>query len=155
MRPAARYNLGPTKGTFMFAPLLAFVLASAQAVPAPAPDPAVLERYESAMRCAGVMGAKSALFAFNGDEEAKTRVDRNGRGFLTAATRFAQPLGLTREQLAEAFTASTGRALTPITSTRVQADTDAAVARLNADHDACILLARSWVAAASGTSAVP
>lgn len=155
MRLAARDSLGPTKGTYMFAPLLAFVLASAQAAPAPAPAATLQERYESAMRCAGVMGAKSALFAFNGDEDAKNRVDRNGRGFLTAATRFAQPLGLTREQLAEAFTASTAQALSPITRTRVQAETDAAVAQLNADHDACILLARSWVAAASGTSAVP
>lgn len=148
-----RDNLGRFKGMPMSALLLAFALASAQA--APAPDPVVLERYESAMRCAGVMGAKSALFAFNGDEEAKTRVDRNGRGFLTAATRFAQPLGLTREQLAEAFTVSTTQALSPITQSHVQAETDAAVARLNVDHDACILLARSWVAAASGTSAVP
>lgn len=139
----------------MFAPLLAFVLASAQAAPAPAPDPAVVERYESAMRCAGVMGAKSALLAFNGDEEAKARVDRNGRGFLTAATRFAQPLGLTREQMAEAFTTSTAQALRTVTETRDQAATDAAVARLNGDHDACILLARGWVAAASGTSSVP
>lgn len=143
----------------MFASLLAFALASAQATPAPAlaPSPAAVERYESAMRCAGVMGAKSALLAFNGDEEAKTRVDRNGRGFLTAATRFAVPLALTQQQLAEAFTASTEQALGSVTATHDQAATDAAVAQLNEDYNACILLARSWVAAAtaSGTSSAP
>ncbi|KQY96684.1 hypothetical protein [Brevundimonas sp. Root1423] len=137
----------------MFAPLLAFALAAVQAAPAPPAD--TLESYESAMRCAGVMGAKSALFAFNREEEAKARVDRNGRGFVTVATRLAQPLGLTREQLAAAFTASTERALGPITRSRAQPETDAAVAQLNAEHDACILLARSWVAEASGTSSAP
>lgn len=153
MHPSARDKLEPIKGNLMFAPLLALAFAAVQAAPAPPAD--TQERYESAMRCAGVMGAKSALFAFNGEEEAKTRVDRNGRGFVTVAARLAQPLGLTREQMAQSFTASTERALGPITRSSVQAETDAAVAQLNADHDACILLARSWVAEASGTSSAP
>ncbi|GLS00014.1 hypothetical protein GCM10007859_00170 [Brevundimonas denitrificans] len=139
----------------MFAPLLAFalVLAPTQDAPPPsAPVPPTAERYEQAMRCAGVMAAMSSLHAFTGDTEAKTRSDRNGRGFITAATGYAQPLGLTEQQLSEAFAASTGRALGAITRTPDQAAADAAVAGLNADHDACIALARSWVAEANGTS---
>lgn len=139
----------------MFVPLLAFalVLASAQdAPPPPAPVPPTAERYEQAMRCAGVMAATSSLHAFTGDTEAKSRSDRNGRGFITAAIGYAQPLGLTEQQLSEAFAASTSRALGAITRTRDQAEADAAVTALNADHDACIALARGWVAEANAAS---
>ena len=137
----------------MFVPFLAFslVLASAQDVAAPAPV-ARPERYESAMRCAGVMAATSALHAFTGNTEAKARSDRNGRGFITAATVFAQPLGLTQDQLSEAFSASTARALGSITQNPDQTAADAAIDQLNADHNACLDMARAWLAEANGTS---
>ena len=137
----------------MFVPLLAFslVLASAEDVAAPAPVGRP-ERYENAMRCAGVMAATSALHAFTGNAEAQARSDRNGRGFITAAAVFAQPLGLTQEQLAEAFSASTARALGSITGNQDQAAADAAIDQLNADHNACLDMARAWVAEANGTS---
>ncbi|MBU1540712.1 MAG: hypothetical protein KKC29_14445 [Alphaproteobacteria bacterium] len=137
----------------MFALLLAFALVAIpgqDAPPAPAQDTS--ERYGQAMRCAGVMAAVSSLHAFNGNAEAKSRTDRNGRGFITAATGYAQPLGLTEAQLAEAFAASTGQAIGSITQTRDQAATDAAIDQLNADHDACLRLAQGWVAEANGTS---
>ncbi|WP_439478050.1 hypothetical protein [Brevundimonas sp.] len=139
----------------MFAPLLAFAffLASAQDTPPPsAPAPATSERYEQAMNCAGVMAATSSLHAFNGNAEAQASSDRNGRGFISAATLFAQPLGLTEAQLAEAFAASTGRALGSITRSGDQAAADAAIGRLNADHDACLRLVQAWMAESNGTS---
>jgi len=140
----------------MLVPLIAFTLMSVSlqdaAAPAPAPAPATAERYEQAMRCAGVMAATSSLHAFTGNTERKASSDRNGRGFITAATRFAQPLGLTQQQLSDAFAASTARALGTITQTRDQAAADAAIDQLNADHDACLMLARAWVAEANGTS---
>lgn len=137
----------------MFALLLAFALVAIpgqDAPPAPAQDTS--ERYGQAMRCAGVMAAVSSLHAFNGNAEAKSRTDRNGRGFITAATGYAQPLGLSEEQLAADFAASTGAALGAITGTRDQAATDAAIDRLNADHDACLALVQRWLAEANGTS---
>lgn len=152
MRLPTADRLAVTKGTTMFAPLLAFALVLASTQDASAPVPASSGRYEQAMRCAGVMAAMSSLNAFTGNTEGKTRADRNGRGFITAATSFAQPLGLTQQQLSEAFTASTVRALGAITQTRDQAAADTALAQLDADHDACILLARGWVAEANGTS---
>lgn len=137
----------------MFAPLLAFALVLIPGQDAsPTPPLDTSERYGQAMRCAGVMAAISSLHAFNGNAEAKTRSDRNGRGFITAATGYAQPLGLTEEQLAEAFAASTGRALGSITRTYDQTAADAAIDQLYVDHDACILLARGWVAEANGIS---
>ena len=154
-RLAGADRLAAIKGTAMFVSLLGLTLvlvAAQDAPPAAAPAPVLSERYEQAMRCAGVMAATSSLHAFNGDTEGKTRSDRNGRGFVTAATGYAQPLGLTEQQLTEAFAASTGRALGPITQTRDQAAADAAIDRLNADYDACVLLARAWVAETSGTS---
>jgi hypothetical protein len=139
----------------MFATLLAaaVVLASAQdAAPQAAPSPATSERYEQAMSCAGVMAATSSLNAFTGNAEAKASSDRNGRGFIAAATLFAQPLGLTEAQLSEAFTASTSRALGSITRNSDQAAADAAIDRLNAEHDACLRLVQRWMAESSGTS---
>ncbi len=153
MRLPAADRLAGTQGTIMFVPLLAFalVLASSQDVAAPAPVPRP-ERYENAMRCAGVMAATSALHAFTGNTEAKSRSDRNGRGFITAATVFAQPLGLTQEQLAEAFSASTARALGSVTRNPDQAAADAAIDQLNAEHNACLDMARAWLAEANGIS---
>ena len=153
MRIPAADRLAGTKRIIMFVPLLAFslVLASSQEVAAPAPV-ARPERYDNAMRCAGVMAATSSLHAFTGNTEAQARSDRNGRGFITAATVFAQPLGLTQEQLSEAFAASTARALGSITRNLDQAAADAAIDQLNAEHDACIAMARAWVAEANGTS---
>ena len=139
----------------MFAPLLAiaFVLAPAQdAAPPVAPSPATSERYEQAMNCAGVMAATSSLHAFTGNTEAQASSDRNGRGFITAATLFAQPLGLTEAQLSEAFAASTSRALGSITRNPDQAAADAAIDQLNAEHDACLRLVQRWMAEANGTS---
>lgn len=155
MRQAATGRLALIQGTIMFLPLLGFALIFAstqEGSPVPAPVPVPSERYEQAMRCAGVMAATSSLHAFAGNTEGKARADRNGRGFITAATGYAQPLGLTEQQLAEAFAASTGRALGSITQTRDQAAADAAIDQLNADHDACLLLARGWVAEANGIS---
>ncbi len=139
----------------MFATLLAaaVVLASAQdAAPPAAPSPATSERYEQAMNCAGVMAATSSLHAFTGNAEAKASSDRNGRGFIAAATLFAQPLGLTEAQLSEAFTASTSRALGSVTRNSDQATADAAIDRLNAEHDACLRLVQRWMAESNGTS---
>jgi hypothetical protein len=139
----------------MFATLLAaaVVLASAQdAAPPAAPSPATSERYEQAMNCAGVMAATSSLHAFTGNAEAKASSDRNGRGFIAAATLFAQPLGLTEAQLSEAFTASTSRALGSITRNSDQTTADAAIDRLNAEHDACLRLVQRWMAESNGTS---
>ena len=139
----------------MFATLLAaaVVLASAQAAaPQAAPSPATSERYEQAMNCAGVMAATSSLHAFTGNAEAKASSDRNGRGFIAAATLFAQPLGLTEAQLSEAFTASTSRALGSITRNSDQTTADAAIDRLNAEHDACLRLVQRWMAESNGTS---
>ena len=139
----------------MFATLLAaaVVLVSAQeAAPPAGPSPATSERYEQAMNCAGVMAATSSLHAFTGNAAAKASSDRNGRGFIAAATLFAQPLGLTEAQLSEAFTASTSRALGKITRNTDQAATDAAIDQLNADHDACLRLVQAWMAEPSGTS---
>ncbi len=140
----------------MYLPLLAlaFVLAPMQDAPAPvpAPFPDQQARYDSAMRCAGVMAATSSLHAFTGNTEGKRRSDQNGRGFITAATGYAQPLGLSEERLAADFAASTGAALGAITGTRDQAATDAAIDRLNADHDACLALVQRWLAEANGTS---
>jgi hypothetical protein len=137
----------------MFLSLVAFsfVLASPQNAATPAPV-GRSERYEDAMRCAGVMAATSSLHAFTGNTEARSRSDRNGRGFITAATVFAQPLGLTQEQLAEAFAASTARALDSITRTPDQAATAASIDRLNTEHNACLDIARAWLAEANGTS---
>ena len=146
-------RLAATKETFMFVSLLAFSFAlaapqdAAPSAPVGRPD-----RYESAMRCAGVMAAMSSLHAFTGDTEAKARSDRNGRGFITAASVFAQPLGLTQEQLSEAFAASTARALGPITRNPDQAAADAAIQQLNVEHGACLDTARAWLAEANGTS---
>lgn len=139
----------------MFATLLAaaVVLASVQdAAPPAAPSPATSERYEQAMNCAGVMAATSSLHAFTGNAEAKASSDRNGRGFIAAATLFAQPLGLTEAQLSEAFTASTSRALGSITRNSDQTTADAAIDRLNAEHDACLRLVQRWMAESNGTS---
>lgn len=139
----------------MFAPLLAiaFVLAPSQdAAPQAAPSPPTSERYEQAMSCAGVMAATSSLHAFTGNAEAQASSDRNGRGFIAAATLFAQPLGLTEAQLSEAFSASTARALGAVTRNTDQAAADAAIDRLNADHDACLRLVQRWMAEANGTS---
>lgn len=139
----------------MFATLLAaaVVLASAQDAASPAaPSPATSERYEQAMNCAGVMAATSSLHAFTGNAEAKASSDRNGRGFIAAATLFAQPLGLTEAQLSEAFTASTSRALGSITRNSDQTTADAAIDRLNAEHDACLRLVQRWMAESNGTS---
>lgn len=135
----------------MFVPLLAlaFALASVQDPVAPAPVQPPTVRYDQAMRCAGIMAATSSLHAFTGNTEAKARSDRNGRAFITAATRFAQPLELTQPQLSEAFSASTARALSAITRTPDQAAADAAIDQLNADHEACIALARGWVTEAN------
>lgn len=136
----------------MFVPLLASaaLLAAAQTPAAPQAS----ERFDSAMRCAGVMAATSSLHAFTGNTEGKARSDRNGRGFITAATRFAQPLGLTEEQLSSAFSASTSQALAPILQAgEDRTAADAAIDRLNSDHDACIALARGWVAEAAPTPA--
>ncbi|MDQ3125530.1 MAG: hypothetical protein M3Q74_07975 [Pseudomonadota bacterium] len=132
---------------------LALLLAPGQVAPpttgaAPVPS----ERYEQSMRCAGIMAATSSLHAFTGNTEAKNGSDRNGRGFITVATRFAQPLGLTEQQLSEAFTASTSRALGSITRVAAdQAAADAAIEQLNADHDACLVLVQGWVAEANAT----
>ncbi len=139
----------------MFATLLAaaVVLASGQDAASPAaPSPATSERYEQAMNCAGVMAATSSLHAFTGNAEAKASSDRNGRGFIAAATLFAQPLGLTEAQLSEAFTASTSRALGSITRNSDQTTADAAIDRLNAEHDACLRLVQRWMAESNGTS---
>ena len=155
MRVSAADRLRAVKGTTMFAPLLAiaFVLAPAQdAAPPVAPSPATSERYEQAMNCAGVMAATSSLHAFTGNTEAQASSDRNGRGFITAATLFAQPLGLTEAQLSEAFAASTSRALGSITRNPDQAAADAAIDQLNAEHDACLRLVQRWMAEANGTS---
>jgi len=135
----------------MFASLLAtaFVLAAAQDA---APAPVSSERYEQAMSCAGVMAATSSLHAFSGNAEAQASSDRNGRGFIAAATLFAQPLGLSESQLSSAFAASTSRALGSITRNPDQAATAAAIDRLNADHDACLRLVQRWMAEANGTS---
>ena len=153
MRRPAADRLAGTKRIIIFVPLLAFalVLASSQDVAAPAPV-ARPERYENAMRCAGVMAATSSLHAFTGNTEAQSRSDRNGRGFITAASVFAQPLGLTQEQLSEAFAASTARALGSITGNPDQAAADAAIDQLNAEHNACLDMARAWLAEANGTS---
>jgi hypothetical protein len=139
----------------MFATLLAstVVLASAQeAAPPAAPSPATSERYEQAMNCAGVMAATSSLNAFTGNTVAQASSDRNGRGFIAAATLFAQPLGLTEAQLSAAFTASTSRALGSITRNSDQAAADAAIDRLNAEHNACLRLVQRWMAESNGTS---
>ena len=138
----------------MFATLLAatVVLASAQEAPPAAPAPATSERYEQAMNCAGVMAATSSLNAFTGNTAAQASSDRNGRGFIAAATLFAQPLGLTEAQLSAAFTASTSRALGSITRNSDQAAADAAIDRLNAEHDACLRLVQRWMAESNGTS---
>lgn len=140
----------------MYLPFLALALALAPMQDSPAPVPAPLPdqqaRYDSAMRCAGVMAAMSSLHAFTGNTEGKRKTDQNGRGFITAATGYAQPLGLTQEQLSAAFTASTANALGAITATRDQAATDAAIDRLNADHDACLALVRGWLAETNGIS---
>ncbi len=136
----------------MFVPLLALAFALTPSQDAATPAPVSPDLYEQAMRCAGVMAATSSLHAFTGNTEGKRRSDRNGRGFITAATGFAQPLGLTQQQLSDAFAASTAQALGPITQTQDQAVADAAIDQLNADHDACLLMARDWVAAANGTS---
>lgn len=155
MRGSAADRLRAVKGTTMFAPLLAiaFGLASAQdAAPPVAPSPATSERYEQAMNCAGVMAATSSLHAFTGNTEAKASSDRNGRGFIAAASLFAQPLGLTEAQLSEAFAASTARALGAITRNPDQAAADAAIDQLNADHDACLRLVQRWMAESNGTS---
>lgn len=155
MRGSAADRLRAVKGTTMFAPLLAiaFVLAPAQdAAPPVAPSPATSERYEQAMNCAGVMAATSSLHAFTGNAEAQASSDRNGRGFIAAATLFAQPLGLTETQLSEAFGASTTRALGAITRNTDQAAADAAIDQLNADHDACLRLVQRWMAEANAPS---
>jgi hypothetical protein len=153
MRLSAADSLAVIKGTTMFASLLALavVFAGIQDAP-PLPAPATSERYEQAMNCAGVMAATSSLHAFTGNAAAKASSDRNGRGFIAAATLFAQPLGLTEAQLSEAFTASTSRALGSITRNTEQAATDAAIDQLNADHDACLRLVQAWMAEPSGTS---
>ncbi len=140
----------------MFVSLLAsaFVFTAPQtAAPAPAPVPATSEHYEQAMRCAGVMAATSSLHAFTGDTEGKARSDRNGRGFITAATAFAQPLGLTEAQMSEAFTASTARALQAITRNPDQASADAAIDQLNADGEGCMRLVQAWMAEADAAPA--
>ena len=155
MRVIAADRLRAVKGTTMFAPFLAiaFALASPQdAAPPVAPSPVTSERYEQAMSCAGVMAARSSLHAFTGNTEAQASADRNGRGFIAAATLFAQPLGLTETQLAEAFSASTARALGTITRNPDRAAADAAIDQLNADHDACLRLVQRWMAEANGTS---
>ena len=139
----------------MFATLLAaaVVLASTQdAALQAAPSPATSERYEQAMNCAGVMAATSSLHAFTGNTAAQASSDRNGRGFIATATLFAQPLGLTESQLSAAFTASTSRALGSITRNSDQAAADAAIDRLNAEHDACLRLVQRWMAGSNGTS---
>lgn len=153
MHLPARDRLAPTKGTIMFVSLLAFsfALASPQDVAPPAPV-ARPDRYENAMRCAGVMAATSALHAFTGNAEAQARSDRNGRGFITAASVYAQPLGLTQEQLSEAFAASTARALGSITRNPDQAAADVAIDQLNNEHNTCLDTARAWLAEANGTS---
>lgn len=150
MRLAAMDILTGFQGSAMFVSLLAAasVLASAQDAPSPAPP----GQYQEAMRCAGVMAAISSLHAFTGNVDGKSRSDRNGRGFVAAAAGFAQPLGLTRENLAEAFSASTAEALGRITRNPDPVASAAAVDQLNADHDACLAIARGWVAAANGTS---
>lgn len=78
MRRPAADRLAGTKRIIIFVPLLAFALvpASSQDVAAPAPV-ARPERYENAMRCAGVMAATSSLHAFTGNTEAQSRSDRN------------------------------------------------------------------------------
>lgn len=153
MHLVAADRLVATKGTNMFVPLLAFSFALASPQDAAPPIPVGRpDRYESAMRCAGVMAATSALHAFTGNAEAQARSDRNGRGFITAASVFAQPLGLTQEQLSEAFTASTTLALGSITRNPDQAAADAAIERLSVQHDACLDTARAWLAEANGTS---
>jgi len=155
MRGIAADRLRAVKGTTMFAPLLAiaFALASPQDTASPATaSPATSERYEQAMNCAGIMAATSSLHAFTGDAEAQASSDRNGRGFIAAATLFAQPLGLTEAQLAGDFAASTSRALGSITRNTDRAAADAAIDQLNADHDACLRLVQRWMAEANGTS---
>ena len=155
MRASAADRLQAVKGTTMFASLLAiaFVLAPTQdAAPPVAPSPVTSDRYEQAMNCAGVMAATSSLHAFTGNAEAQASSDRNGRGFIAAATLFAQPLGLTEAQLSEAFAASTARALGAITRNSDQAAADAAIDQLNSDHDACLRLVQRWMAEANGTS---
>lgn len=155
MRVIATDRLRAVKGNTMFAPFLAiaFALASPQdAAPPAAPSPVTSERYEQAMNCAGVMAATSSLHAFTGNAEAQASSDRNGRGFIAAATLFAQPLGLTEAQLSEAFAASTSRALGSITRNPDQAVADAAIDQLNAEHDACLRLVQRWMAEANGTS---
>jgi predicted small integral membrane protein len=153
MHLLAADRLATTKGTIMFVSLLAFsvVLASPQDIAPPVPVGRP-DRYENAMRCAGVMAATSALHAFTGNAEAQARSDRNGRGFITAASVFAQPLGLTQEQLSEAFNASTARALGSIIRNPDQAAADAAIDQLNAEHNACLDTARAWLVEANGTS---
>jgi hypothetical protein len=98
------------------------------------------------------MAATSSLNAFTGNTEAQASSDRNGRGFIAAATLFAQPLGLTEAQLSAAFTASTSRALGSITRNSDQAAADAAIDRLNAEHNACLRLVQRWMAESNGTS---
>ena len=140
----------------MFVSLLAsalIVTAPQDASATPAPTPATAERYEQAMRCAGVMAATSALHGFTGDTEGKARSDRNGRGFIMAATTFAQPLGLTEAQLAEAFSASTALALRPVTGNLDQAAADAAFDQLNSDHDGCLRMVQGWMAEAEAAPA--
>ena len=156
MRVIAADRLRAVKGTTMFEPLLAIALALAApqdaAPPAAAPAPVSSERYEQAMNCAGIMAATSSLHAFTGNTEARASSDRNGRGFIAAATLFAQPLGLTEAQLSEAFAASTSRALGSITRNTDQAAADAAIDQLNADHDTCLRLVQRWMAESNGTS---
>lgn len=155
MRVIAADRLRAVKGTTMFAPFLAIALALASpqdAAPPAAPSPVTSERYEQAMNCAGVMAATSSLHAFTGNAEAQASSDRNGRGFIAAATLFAQPLGLTEAQLSAAFAASTSRALGSITRNPDQAAADAAIDRLNAEHDACLRLVQRWMGEANGTS---
>ena len=60
MRQAATGRLALIQGTIMFLPLLGFALIFAstqEGSPVPAPVPVPSERYEQAMRCAGVMAA--------------------------------------------------------------------------------------------------
>lgn len=59
---------------------------------------------------------------------------------------------MTQEQLSEAFAASTARALGSITGNPDQAAADAAIDQLNAEHNACLDMARAWLAEANGTS---
>lgn len=155
MRAPATDILAAIKGISMFVPLAALALSLLPFQDVSAPVAPSTVRYDQAMRCAGVMAATSSLHAFTGNAEAKASSDRNGRGFITAATRFALPLQLTQQQLSDAFAASTAAALGPITRSSDRAVADAAIDQLNADHDACVALARSWVAEANAASPAP